>query len=176
MPWKCNTCGESHEDQFDSCWKCGVEREGNAVIRDFNIQESPSFTETPKLPCSTTPEIPGRKVNSCRGIVCGEAIMGANIFQDIAAGITNIVGGRSGTYETTLREGREAALQEMMDEARALGGNAVIGVDIDYETVGANMLMVTASGTAVVLKPLAVEPIMDANLPSATQPPSNATD
>ena len=102
--------------------------------------------------------------------------MGANIFQDIAAGITNIVGGRSGTYETTLREGREAALQEMMDEARALGGNAVIGVDIDYETVGANMLMVTASGTAVVLKPLAVEPIMDANLPSATQPPSNATD
>jgi uncharacterized protein YbjQ (UPF0145 family) len=158
MAWQCKKCGESHEDQFDSCWKCGIEREGNAVIRDFKIQEFQSFTDDLKLPCSTTPEIPGRKVNSCRGIVCGEAIMGANFLRDIAAGITNIVGGRSGAYENTLREGREIALQEMMDEAREIGGNAVIGVDIDYETVGANMLMVSASGTAVVLESLEVEP------------------
>jgi uncharacterized protein YbjQ (UPF0145 family) len=157
MTWKCHTCGESHEDQFDSCWKCGIEREGNGAVPDFEIQESRSFTAGPKLPCSTTPEIPGRKIKSSRGIVCGEAIMGASFLRDMAAGITNIVGGRSDAYETTLREGRETALQEMMDEARELGGNAVIGVDVDYETVGNNMLMVSATGTAVILEPLQIE-------------------
>ena len=79
--------------------------------------------------------------------------MGANFLRDIVAGLTDFVGGRSGVYESKLREGRAIAIQEMMQEAESLGGNAVVGVDIDYETVGETMLMVSASGTAVLLKP-----------------------
>ena len=88
-----------------------------------------------------------------RGIACGEAIMGANIVRDFMAGITDIIGGRSTVYESKLRQGREIAIQDMMAEALTLGGDAVVGVDIDYETVADSMLMVSASGTAVVLKP-----------------------
>ena len=89
--------------------------------------------------------------------------MGANVLRDLVAGITDIVGGRSGVYEAKLREGREIALEEMMNAARALGGNAIIGVDIDYETVGNSMMMVSASGTAVVLEPLPFEQAMPDN-------------
>jgi uncharacterized protein YbjQ (UPF0145 family) len=163
MTWKCKTCGETHENQFDSCWKCGTQRDGSGAIEDFEIQESQSITEGMKLPCSTTPEIPGRKIKTGKGIVCGEAIMGANVLRDLVAGITDIVGGRSGVYEAKLREGREIALEEMMNEARALGGNAIIGIDIDYETVGNSMMMVSASGTAVVLEPLPFEQAMPDN-------------
>lgn len=152
--WKCDTCGEVHEQPFDSCWKCGTGRGGGPADPDFAILESREDAADDKLPCSTTPGIPGRSITVCKGIVCGEAIMGANVLRDFAAGITNIVGGRSGAYETTLREGREIALREMMDEAREVGANAVVGVDIDYETVGSHMLMVSASGTAVVLEAL----------------------
>jgi uncharacterized protein YbjQ (UPF0145 family) len=85
------------------------------------------------------------------GIVTGETIIGANIFKDFFAGIRDIVGGRSGSYEKVLREAKDTALKEMQEQAERLGANAVIGVDLDYETVGPNggMLMVTASGTAV---------------------------
>ncbi len=89
--------------------------------------------------------------------------MGANILRDFMAGITDIIGGRSTVYESKLRQGREIALQEMMAEAVKLGGNAVVGVDIDYETVDDSMLMVSASGTAVILKPRA--PAADAATP-----------
>ena len=160
MTWQCGTCGETHENQFDSCWKCGTQRDGSGTVGDFDIEESQSFTGGLKLSCSTTPEIPGRKIKSGKGIVCGEAILGANVLRDIVAGITDIVGGRSGVYEAKLREGREIALEEMMNEARALGGNAIIGIDIDYETVGNSMLMVSASGTAVILEPLPGEPAL----------------
>lgn len=100
---------------------------------------------------STTHSIEGRPVQDYLGIVAGEAIVGANIFRDFLAGVRDIVGGRSQAYEDILREGRESAIREMTAQAGALGANAVIGVDLDYETVGANgsMLMVTASGTAV---------------------------
>jgi uncharacterized protein YbjQ (UPF0145 family) len=101
---------------------------------------------------TTTTAIEGRPVKEYLGVVTGEAILGANIFRDIFASIRDIVGGRSGAYEKELRKAREIAFQEMAEAARQLGANAVIGVDIDYETIdmaGSNMLMVTVSGTAV---------------------------
>ncbi len=102
----------------------------------------------------TTPSVEGKKVSKYIGIVSGEAILGANIFKDFFAGIRDIVGGRSAAYEKELRSAKDIAIQEMSDQAQALGGNAVLAVDLDYETIGGgsgNMLMVTASGTAVVL-------------------------
>ena len=100
---------------------------------------------------STTPTIEGRPVRDYLGVVAGEAILGANIFRDVVASVRDVIGGRSGSYEKVLREAREAALREMQDEARRLGADAVVGVDYDYETLGANgsMLMVAVSGTAV---------------------------
>jgi uncharacterized protein YbjQ (UPF0145 family) len=104
---------------------------------------------------TTTNTLEGKKVVSYLGLVTGEAIMGANLFKDIFAGITDIIGGRSGAYENELRKAKEIALKEMQDEARRLGGNAVIAVDLDYETISSgsgNMLMVSASGTAVIIE------------------------
>jgi len=103
---------------------------------------------------STTPTLENKKISSYLGIVTGEAIIGANLFRDLFAGIRDIVGGRSGTYEEVLREAKENALAEMEENARKLGATAVVGIDLDYETVGNNgsMLMVTASGTAVVIE------------------------
>jgi uncharacterized protein YbjQ (UPF0145 family) len=100
---------------------------------------------------TTTPTLEGKKITNYYGIVTGEAIIGANLFRDIFAGIRDIVGGRSGSYEEVLREAKTNALNEMEENARRLGANAVVGIDLDYETVGTNgsMLMVTASGTAV---------------------------
>jgi uncharacterized protein YbjQ (UPF0145 family) len=103
---------------------------------------------------STTPSIEGRHIISYKGLVTGEAIIGAHIFKDIFAGLRDIVGGRSEAYEKTIREARETAVREMQAEAQRLGGNAVVGVDIDYEVVGqgGSMMMVSVSGTAVVLE------------------------
>ena len=102
---------------------------------------------------TTTPSIEGRPIQAYLGIVVGEAIVGANIFRDLFAGIRDIVGGRSGAYEQELQKARDIALGEMQDRARELGAEAVVGVDLDYEVLGANngMLMVSASGTAVKL-------------------------
>lgn len=102
---------------------------------------------------STTPHIPERTITQTLGVVSGEAIIGAHIFRDLFAGITNIIGGRAGGYEKALRQARDIALQEMADEARSMGADAVVGVDLDYEALGADngMLMVTAAGTAVKL-------------------------
>ena len=103
---------------------------------------------------STTPQIEGRRITRYCGVVAGEAILGANLFKDLFAGIRDLVGGRSATYERELQKARDIALQELQERAQALGGNAVVGVDLDYEVMGqANgMLMVSASGTAVVLE------------------------
>ncbi|MGZ9159941.1 MAG: heavy metal-binding domain-containing protein [Candidatus Limnocylindrales bacterium] len=100
---------------------------------------------------STTPTLEGRSIVEYRGIVTGEAILGANIFKDLFAGIRDIVGGRSGAYEQELAKARTIAIEELSAAAAALGADAVVGVDLDYETVGqgGSMLMVTASGTAV---------------------------
>jgi uncharacterized protein YbjQ (UPF0145 family) len=100
---------------------------------------------------TTTPTIEGKPVKAYKGIVAGEAIMGANVIRDIFASITDIVGGRSGAYEQKLIEARKISIQEMVDQAEELGANAVVGVDIDYEVVREGMLMVTAAGTAVVV-------------------------
>ena len=102
---------------------------------------------------TTTNTVETHPVKEYLGIVSGETIIGANIFKDFFAGIRDIVGGRSGSYEKVLREAKETALKEMEEQAYKLGATAVIGIDLDYETVGANggMLMVTASGTAVKL-------------------------
>ncbi len=100
----------------------------------------------------TTPCLEGKRITRYLGIVSGEAILGANIFKDIFAGIRDIVGGRSAAYERELRKAKEIALNEMAENARSLGANAIVGVDLDYETLnlgGGNMLMVSASGTAV---------------------------
>ncbi|MBF9036324.1 heavy metal-binding domain-containing protein [Rhodobacterales bacterium HKCCE2091] len=99
---------------------------------------------------TTTPTVEGQRITAYHGVVCGEAILGANVFRDIFAGITDIIGGRSGAYEKSLGQARTTALREMEDHARSLGGNAVVGVDLDYEVIN-NMLMVSASGTAVTL-------------------------
>ncbi len=100
---------------------------------------------------TTTPSIEGRTIQQYHGVVTGEAILGANIFRDFSAGIRDIVGGRSAAYEKELPRAREIALSELRHAAAALGANAVVGVDIDYETVGGqnSMVMVSVSGTAV---------------------------
>ncbi|AGL01473.1 YbjQ family protein [Desulfoscipio gibsoniae] len=98
---------------------------------------------------TTTPSVEGKSIADYLGIVCGEAIMGANVFRDVFAAITDIVGGRSGAYEAKLAQAREIALDEMAAKAQRAGANAVVGVDIDYEVIRDGMLMVTASGTAV---------------------------
>jgi uncharacterized protein YbjQ (UPF0145 family) len=100
---------------------------------------------------TTTPSIEGKRITKYFGIVTGEAILGANVFKDVFAGIRDIVGGRSATYEAELKRARDLALTELQAQAEQLGGNAVVGVDLDYEVLGANngMLMVSASGTAV---------------------------
>jgi uncharacterized protein YbjQ (UPF0145 family) len=104
----------------------------------------------------TTPTLEGRRITRYLGLVSGEAILGANIFKDLFAGIRDIVGGRSAAYEQELRKAKTIALEEMQAEAEEMGGNAIVGVDLDYETVqmgsGGGMLMVSASGTAVVVE------------------------
>lgn len=102
---------------------------------------------------TTTPTIEGRPIKEYKGIVTGETIIGANFLKDFLAGIRDFIGGRSEAYEKVLREGKETSIQEMKRHAEALGANAIVGIDLDYETVGqgGSMLMVTCSGTAVVI-------------------------
>jgi uncharacterized protein YbjQ (UPF0145 family) len=99
---------------------------------------------------TTTPSLEGHRVTRYLGLVQGDAILGANVFKDLFAGIRDIVGGRSAAYEQELVKAKEIALGEMRDRARGMGATAIVGIDLDYETVGNSMLMVSASGTAVV--------------------------
>lgn len=103
---------------------------------------------------STTDHIPGREVDAIVGIVAGEAVMGANVFVDLFAKIRDVVGGRSGSYQQVLKDARDNALDDLMEEARAIGADAVIGIDLDYEVMGqtGSILMVSANGTAVKLR------------------------
>jgi uncharacterized protein YbjQ (UPF0145 family) len=102
---------------------------------------------------STTSVLDGKRITRYLGIVSGEAIMGANILRDLMAGIRDIIGGRSAAYEESLREAKNIAMQEMIDQARSLGANGIIGIDLDYESIpmgnGSGMMMVTAAGTAI---------------------------
>tara|TARA_Y100000034_G_scaffold133744_1_gene200143 strand:- start:9472 stop:9840 length:369 start_codon:yes stop_codon:yes gene_type:complete len=121
--------------------------ENNLSMMRYNLLED-------KMIISTTPSIEGKKATKYLGLVTGEAILGANIFKDFFAGIRDIVGGRSEAYEKELGKAREIAVKEMEDRAQELGANAVLSVDLDYETVGAqgSMLMVSVSGTAVLIE------------------------
>ncbi len=103
---------------------------------------------------STTDNVPNKEVSEIMGIVAGEAVLGANIFRDFLASIRDIVGGRAGAYQNVFRDARHHALQDMIEEARTLGADAVIGVDIDYEVIGekGTILMVSSNGTAVKLR------------------------
>ena len=102
---------------------------------------------------STTPTIECHPIREYKGVVTGETIIGANIVRDFFAGIRDVVGGRSGSYEEVLRQAKDSSMRELMERAQRLGANAVVGIDLDYETIGSNnsMLMVTASGTAVLI-------------------------
>lgn len=102
---------------------------------------------------STTPTIEGSPIREYKGVVTGETIIGANVFKDFMAGLRDFFGGRSGTYEKVLAEAKDTSLSEMAERARQLGANAVVGIDLDYETIGQgnSMLMVTCSGTAFVI-------------------------
>jgi uncharacterized protein YbjQ (UPF0145 family) len=104
--------------------------------------------QTPVL-VTTTNSVEGRRIVAYKGLVGGDAILGANMFRDFFAGIRDILGGRSGSYEKVLRKAKTEAVNDMIEQARELGANAVVGVDLDYETVGGSMLMVSATGTAV---------------------------
>ena len=127
--------GEKLGDSFQMVRGWDIQGEGNMIL-------------------STTPSIDGKKAVKYLGLVSGDAILGANIFRDFFASIRDIVGGRSAAYEAELRKAKDIALGEMREQARHLGANAIVGIDIDYETIGANasMLMVSASGTAVVVE------------------------
>jgi uncharacterized protein YbjQ (UPF0145 family) len=100
---------------------------------------------------ATTSTLEGHRIVAYHGIVSGEAILGANFVRDFFASIRDVVGGRSGSYEKVLRDGRDTAVREMIEQARGLGANAIVGVDVDYETVGQSMLMVSVTGTAVTI-------------------------
>jgi uncharacterized protein YbjQ (UPF0145 family) len=102
---------------------------------------------------TTTPQIEGCVIREYKGVVTGETIIGANFFKDIMASVRDFVGGRSASYEKVLRQAKDIAMQEMMDRAQEMGANAIVGIDIDYETIGQgnSMLMVATSGTAVVI-------------------------
>ncbi len=120
-------------------------------VNDYDTINRSATKETLRL--QRTPQIEGHTIREYKGVVTGETIIGANMFKDLFAGIRDIVGGRAGAYEKVLMEAKDTSMQEMMQRAQALGANSIVGIDIDYETIGANgsMLMVATSGTAVVI-------------------------
>ncbi len=150
--WECVNCGEVHEDSFDMCWRCGSTREGE---QPMNFPESDSDVGTnpngslANLILSTTSDLQTHSIKKYLGVVTGEAILGANILSDFASGISDIVGGRSGTYESYVQQARQISLNEMAGQAIELSADAVVGIKFDYETIRGTMLMVSCSGTAV---------------------------
>ena len=114
------------------------------------------MSEAAPVLVTTTNSVEGRRIVAYKGLVGGDAILGANMFRDFFAGIRDLVGGRSGSYEKVLRKAKAEAVADMLEQASELGANAVVGVDLDYETIqiqdGGSMLMVSASGTAVVIE------------------------
>lgn len=137
---------------FRSLKKLSALTQPYSKIVEIGFEKSTKFDVSMIL--STTSTLEGHQVENYLGIVSGETIIGANIFKDFFASITDIVGGRSSAYEQVLREAKATAMSEMEIQARQLGANAIIGIDLDYETIREGMLMVTVSGTAVkVYKP-----------------------
>ena len=140
MPWTCPSCGNETDLGYNICWTCHAPRPGSEVA---------SETSHTNLLITTTPSFATHSIDEYFGPVFGETIYGANVLRDFFAAITDVVGGRSGEYETLLIRGRKTAMSEMAERATKLGANAVVGVHFDYSTVGNSMLMICCSGTAV---------------------------
>ena len=143
--WVCPDCGEEMEDQFEgACWKCaneGVEIVASAAGLHQNVAD---------VTLSTTPFIPKHNVEKSLGVVSGEAMIGPNVFSDMLASVTDFVSGRSVSNESKLKRARQIAIIEMALEARAMGANGVVGINMSYESVRGTMLMVAVWGTAVI--------------------------
>ena len=158
--WECSKCHEAIEDEFAVCWNCGTSKDGTEDPEFSSHQETPhgsgdaaSFSQIPAgMILATTPSLESHRVQRYLGVVCGEAIVGANIFRDVFAGITDVVGGRSNAYESALADARRVAMAEMAQRARDVGANAVLSMDVDYETLRGSMLMVACSGTAALVE------------------------
>lgn len=155
MSWTCSGCGEAIEASFDACWSCGTDRAGKPPDREaWDAATAGHIVDAdpvpPLLPMTTTPRFEGSAIAEYKGIVTGEAILGANVLSDTAAGVRDVVGGRSRSYERKLASARRQAFSGMSLAARATGANAVVGVSLDHEAVRGSMLMVVATGTAVV--------------------------
>lgn len=159
--WECINCSEVHEDDFDMCWRCGTTRGGEQPINflepDFQEDSADGAAEDEDLESSvselifsTTSDLKTHTINKYLGVVSGEVVLGANAINDFVAGITDIVGGRSETYESYLQQGRKIALKEAAIQAIRMGADAIIGIAFDYETIRGSMLMVSCTGTAVV--------------------------
>lgn len=151
--WTCPNCSEELDADFDRCWNCGTNAAGEPPDEGFETALEETVVpprEGPQLPLTTTPGFQGQRIIEYRGLVFGEAIIGANVLSDAAAGVRDVVGGRSASYERKLSQAREHALTGLRHRASALGGTAVVGVSLDYEVIRGGMLMVVASGTAVV--------------------------
>lgn len=140
MPWTCPSCGGETDLGYNICWTCQAPRDG---------VESDAGTPGIDLLITTTPSFATHDIDNYYGPVFGETIYGANVLRDFFATITDVVGGRSGEYETLLIRGRNTAMSEMAERAVKLGANAVVGMHFDYSTVGNSMLMICCVGTAV---------------------------
>jgi uncharacterized protein YbjQ (UPF0145 family) len=146
--WVCPDCGEEMEDQFEgACWKCA--NEGVEMV----VSAGGVHSSVADVILSTTPFIPNHSIKKSLGVVSGEAIIGANVFSDMLASVTDVVGGRSGSYENKLRHARQIAITEMALEAKAKGGNGIVGINMNYESIRGTMLMVAVWGTAVISIP-----------------------
>lgn len=151
--WVCPTCGEEVEDQFEgACWKCANQ----------GVELVPGLTgfhqSVDDVVLSTTPFIPNQNIEKSLGVVSGEVIMGANAFSDMLASVTDVVGGRSGSYESKFKLARQMAITEMALDAKAKGGNGIVGINMSFETIRGTMLMVAVWGTAVISVPKAGAP------------------
>jgi uncharacterized protein YbjQ (UPF0145 family) len=174
--WECTKCGERHEDSFDVCWNCGTASDGTEdpsfQLADSGLTVAPSaehgvdgpadgffdsaerVSDRGSVIITTTPAVEGRRIIHYCGLVSGQAVLRANALRHFFAGLTDLGTGRSSAHENELRTARDAALAQLEDEARARGANAIVGVDLDYQFLGENepMLLVSATGTAVVLE------------------------
>lgn len=157
MKFNCPSCGAEYDDlglplyEID-CIKCKTTFKTTRVVAEEARPLTPSGAE--RIIVTATHTVEGQKIKKYLGLVSGEALMGANIVKDLFASITDVIGGRASAYEKEFKLARKIAIEEMIDEALQLGANAVVGVDLDYETVGgtATMLLVSATGTAVILE------------------------
>ena len=149
--WKCSICDSSVEAGKEECPTCGHQSDLSREDIELFRAQYQKKTQESGIIFSTTPQLEGHAIEEYLGVVVGEAVLGANIVRDLFAGIRDIVGGRSNAYETELKKARSIAFTDLGKEAYLIGANAVVGIDLDYEVMGAggSIMMVSVSGTAV---------------------------